>query len=121
MEKNKKLLASWDPTKKSELSTTKSYKQLPTTNTTTPVPDTYHKKSEDSCYFGRSLEEIAPWGGVPYYLSLCVEYLECHDLTIEGLYRKEGNKLQINRLEKEFETGAWLLCRMGHMVSEVRS
>ncbi|XP_063686226.1 rho GTPase-activating protein 35-like isoform X5 [Bolinopsis microptera] len=93
LEKNKKMLASWDP--KRDISNTKSFKQQPS------IAD-YHKVVE-SCYFGRSLEEIAPWGGVPYYASLCVEYLECHDLTIEGLYRKEGNKLQINQLEATFE------------------
>ena len=95
LEKNKKMLASWDP--KRDVSNTKSFKQQPS------IAE-FHKAVE-SCYFGRSLEEIAPWGGVPYYASLCVEYLECHDLTIEGLYRKEGNKLQINQLEAAFEIG----------------
>lgn len=66
------------------------------------IPD--YKMPEDG-YFGKSLAEIAPYGGVPYYISLCVEYLECHDLTIEGLYRKEGNKLQIDQLERSFKMG----------------
>lgn len=91
------MLASWDP----KTSNTKSLRN--------PSLADFHKQKE-SCYFGRSLDEIAPWGGVPYYASLCVEYLECHDLTIEGLYRKEGNKLQINHLEAAFEIGWKSFC-----------